>query len=74
LELSGDQGNSNGQNNYGYSLPHRKGISVDLIEATRCLKLSADQGNSNGQSGESQNIFGRKGCAFARRVGPALSG
>jgi TPR repeat protein len=49
FKLSGDQGNSYGQNSYDLGLESGKGISLDPSEASRCYKQSADQGHSYGQ-------------------------
>jgi TPR repeat protein len=50
FKLSADQGNADGQCNYGCCLEHGRCIEKDLKLAAYYFKLSADQGNAGGQS------------------------
>jgi TPR repeat protein len=53
-KLSADQGNSDGQNNFGRCLENGFEIEKNLIRAAEYYKLSVDQRNSDGR-----DIFGR---------------
>jgi hypothetical protein len=48
--LSAEQGNSDGQDNFGFCLFHGRGVAQDLIRAAEYYRLSAEQGNSSGQN------------------------
>jgi TPR repeat protein len=47
--LSAEQGNSRGQNSFGWCLQNGLGIKKDLVRAVEYYRLSADQGDPRGQ-------------------------
>jgi TPR repeat protein len=54
--LSTEQGNSNGQNHFGYCLERGMGVEKDLIRAAEYYRLSEEQRNSDGRYNLGRNF------------------